>query len=128
MNYLDVLETTHAIRVLRPHHGVSARELTHQPRIYGFDTGFVCHARGWESLRGEDHGVLWEHVVLETLVSLSVRDVGYWRDKSQREVGFVVPRGRGVIDAIECKWSAGGFLRRGSERFARCTRRAATTR
>lgn len=117
MNYLDVLQTTHAIRVLRPHHGVSARELTHQPRIYGFDTGFVCHARGWESLRAEDFGVLWEHIVLETLVSLSVRDIGYWRDKSQREVDFVIPRGRGVIDAIECKWSAGGFSPAGLRAF-----------
>ncbi|MBL8950191.1 MAG: hypothetical protein JNK82_05405 [Myxococcaceae bacterium] len=29
-----------------------------QPRVYGFDTGFVCHVRGWDSLRAEDHGSL----------------------------------------------------------------------
>jgi hypothetical protein len=28
--------------------------------------------------------------------------VAYWRDKSDREVDFVVPRGR-AVDAIECK-------------------------
>jgi len=28
----------------------------------------------------------------------------FWRDKQQREVDFVVPRGRERVDAIECKW------------------------
>jgi len=117
MNYLDVLETTHAIRVLRPYHRGGKRELTHQPRIYGFDTGFVCHARGWESLRPEDYGALWEHIVLESLTALPVTGVGYWRDKSQYEVDFVVPGERGVADAIECKWSASGFSPGGFSAF-----------
>lgn len=117
MNYLNVLETTHAIRVLKPHHGGSASELVHQPKIYGFDTGFVCHARGWDSLRAEDYGTLWEHVVLETLISTPLEQLGYWRDKAQREVDFVVPRGRGRVDAIECKWSPSGFSPRGLQAF-----------
>jgi predicted AAA+ superfamily ATPase len=117
MNYLNVLETTHAIRVLRPYHGGSARELAHQPKIFGFDTGFVCYARGWESLRSEDLGGLWEHVVLETLAAVPVREVLYWRDKSQREVDFVLPRERGAADAIECKWSAAGFSPKGLAAF-----------
>jgi uncharacterized protein len=109
MNYLEVLQTTHAIRVLRPYHGGSASELVHQPKIFGFDTGFVCHARGWDSLRPEDHGTLWEHVVLETLVALETPQIGYWRDKAQHEVDFVLPRSRGTVDALECKWSVSGF-------------------
>jgi uncharacterized protein len=117
MNYLDVLETTHAIRVLRPYHGGAPRELTHQPKVYGFDTGFVCHARGWESLRGEDHGLLWEHIVLESLTALPAANIGYWRDKSQREVDFIVPGERGVADAIECKWSPSGFSPAGLQAF-----------
>ena len=115
--YLSALELTHAIRVLRPYHGGSSRELAHQPKIYGFDTGFVCHARGWDSLRAEDHGLLWEHIVLETLIAASVPEVGYWRDKSQQEIDFVIPRGRGVVDAVECKWSAGGFSAKGFAAF-----------
>lgn len=123
MNYLNVLETTHTIRVLRPHHGGSARELAHQPKIFGFDTGFVCYARGWESLRSEDFGGLWEHVVLETLAALPVRDIAYWRDKSQREVDFVLPRERGAVDAIECKWSPAGFSPKGLAAFRELHRR-----
>jgi predicted AAA+ superfamily ATPase len=117
MNYLNVLETTHAIRVVRPFHGGSARELLHQPKIYGFDTGFVCFARGWDSLRPEDRGGLWEHVVLETLLAHSSAEIHYWRDKSQREVDFVVPGARGSVDAIECKWSAAGFSAKGLSAF-----------
>jgi predicted AAA+ superfamily ATPase len=117
MNYLNVLETTHAIRVVRPFHGGSARELLHQPKIYGFDTGFVCFARGWDSLRAEDRGGLWEHLVLETLIAHSSAEVHFWRDKSQREVDFVVPGARGSADAIECKWSASGFSAAGLTAF-----------
>jgi uncharacterized protein len=103
--YLDVLETTHVINVLRPFHGGALRELVHQPKVYGFDTGFVCHARGWDTLRAEDRGILWEHVVLDALRSFSRDDVAFWRDKSQREIDFVIPRGRKAVDALECKWS-----------------------
>ena len=45
--------------------------------------------------------------MLDTL--LSVEDpakVLFWRDHQQREVDFVVPRGREAVDAYECKWSA----------------------
>ncbi len=117
MNYLNVMETTSTVTVLRPYHRGAVRELTHQPKIYGFDTGFVCYARGWDALRPEDHGVLWEHVVLEMLQTLGLRAIHFWRDKSQREVDFVVPRQRDAVDAIECKWSPSGFQSPGLKAF-----------
>ncbi len=106
MHYLDICETTLTVRLVRPYHGGKAREWTHQPKAYAFDTGFVCHARGWDYLRADDCGTLWEHLVLDTL--LSVEDpakVMFWRDHQQHEVDLVVPRGRDVLDAFECKWS-----------------------
>ncbi len=51
--------------------------------------------------------MLWEHLVLDTL--LSVEDpakVHFWRDHQDREVDFVIPRGRNAVDAYECKWSS----------------------
>jgi predicted AAA+ superfamily ATPase len=107
LHYLEICETTLTVRLVRPYHAGKAREWTHQPKAYAFDTGFICHARGWESLRAEDCGPLWEHLVLDTL--LSVEDpakVLFWRDHQQREVDFVVPRGREAVDAYEGKWSA----------------------
>jgi hypothetical protein len=54
--------------------------------------------------------LLWKHVVLETLQSIEgLIEIRFWRDKSQREVDFVLPRARDACDAIECKWSSESF-------------------
>ncbi|MBI5477355.1 MAG: ATP-binding protein [Deltaproteobacteria bacterium] len=117
MSWLEVLQVTHVVHLLRPYAAGGRRELVAQPKLYGFDTGFVCFARGWDRLRPEDLGVLWEHMVLETLLSLPVLRLHYWRDKQQREVDFVLPRGRDAVDAIECKWRADAFETRGLAAF-----------
>jgi predicted AAA+ superfamily ATPase len=117
ISWLEVLQTTHVAHLLRPFAGGGRREIVAQPKVYGFDTGFVCFARGWDSLRAEDCGLLWEHLVLETLLAIPVARLQFWRDKQQREVDFVVPRGREMVDAIECKWTAGSFEPRGLAAF-----------
>jgi predicted AAA+ superfamily ATPase len=61
--------------------------------------------------------VLWEHVVLETLVAAGLARLQFWRDKQDREVDFVVPRRGDVVDAIECKWRADAFETRGLRAF-----------
>ncbi len=111
MSYIDAMEITQVIVHLRPYRDGGRQELVRQPKIYGFDTGFSAYCRGWDDLRPEDCGVLWEQMVLETLLATSrERPVCYWRDKQQHEVDFVLPAGRGVADAIECKWSASPFV------------------
>ena len=118
MNYVEVLEVTHAVTLLRPYHGSGKQELVRQPKVYGFDRGFVAYCRGWNELRTEDCGLLWKHLVLETLTaSPAVRDVHYWRDKQQREVDFVLPKGRAAADAVECKWSVSSFDPKGLAAF-----------
>jgi uncharacterized protein len=109
-SHLQALETTHAITVLRPFHGSGQNELVKQPKIYAFDTGFVSFVRGWDQLRSEDHGVLWEHLVLEHIQAIfPYISIHYWRDKAGHEVDFVLARSRGNIDAIECKWDPRAF-------------------
>ena len=104
LSYLDALILSHAVIAVRPYHGGGRREITHQPRCYGFDTGFVCHAKGWDSLRHEDVGILWEHLVLDALQAVFGEDrVFYWRDKAGHELDFIVTRGRDAVIAIECK-------------------------
>lgn len=108
--YLDVLELTHVAAFVRPYSGGGPRELVRQPKVYGFDTGFVAFARGWADLRPEDCGLLWEHLVLDRLLSDPAEPkVRYWRDKDQHELDFVIPGVRGMVDAIECKWDAARF-------------------
>ncbi len=110
-NYLAVLEATHVAHVLRPwsEAGV-ASEIVAAPKVYGFDTGFICYHKGWSTLRPEDRGLLWEHYVLNELhTHLPRSGVHYWRNKRGHEVDLVVPRrGRPPL-AIECKASANDF-------------------
>jgi len=109
-SHLRALEITHAACVVRPFHGGGQSELARQPKVYGFDTGMVTFARGWDPLRPADFGVLWEHLVLEHLQAhFPDRPVLYWRDKARRELDFVLAHGRNAVDVVECKWDPAAF-------------------
>jgi hypothetical protein len=86
-------------------------EIVSAPKVYGFDTGFVCYHRGITSLRPEDMSLLWEHIVLNEIQgSLQHRTLHYWRNKRGAEIDFVLPlRGRHEPIALECKWQAASF-------------------
>jgi predicted AAA+ superfamily ATPase len=106
-NYLAVLEATFVAHVIRPYSSHRSTEIIAAPKVYGFDTGFVCYHRGWSTLRSEDLGQLWEHFVLnEMMAHLQSRDICYWRDKRGHEVDFILARRGADPIAIECKWSA----------------------
>lgn len=110
INYLTVLEETYVVHVLRPFHRHGAKEIVSAPKVYAFDTGFVCYYRGWSTLRDSDLGELWEHFVLNEMQAvLQSRDIGYWRDKRKHEIDFIwSPRGKAPL-AVECKWRAEEF-------------------
>ena len=109
-NYLAVLDATFVAHVLKPFSLRRNTEIIAAPKVYAFDTGFVCHYRGWNSIRDDDLGLLWEHFVLNEIhARLQTRAVRYWRDKRQHEIDFVIQRRGGPPAAIECKWSAAGF-------------------
>ncbi len=106
-NYLSVMEITYLARVIRPFTNDSTAEIKSAPKVYGFDTGFVCHLRNWERLRPTDYGPLWEHIVLNELVGhLPYEKILYWRSKKGHEIDFIVLRNRNIRPvAIECKWT-----------------------
>jgi hypothetical protein len=109
-NYLAVLESTYVVHVIRPFSSRRAEEIVSAPKVYGFDTGFICYYRGWEKLRPDDLGSLWEHFVLnEILARTQNRSIYYWRDKQKHEVDFIIPDKGRVPSAIECKWTATEF-------------------
>ena len=117
-SHLQALQITQAVTLLRPFHSGHQKEITRMPRLYGFDTGFVSQARGWNPLRPDDGGFLWEHLVLEHLQAyLPDLHLHYWRDKTGREVDFVIVRDRDQVDAIECKWDASEFDPAGLKAF-----------
>jgi uncharacterized protein len=107
---LNVLEATFVAHVIRPFSNHKPTEIISAPKVYAFDTGFVCYYRGWHQLRQTDLGFLWEHLVLNEMIAhLQNRDVRYWRDKCGHEVDFVVAQRRRRPVALECKWSADRF-------------------
>ena len=119
-NYLSVLEATFVVHVIRPFSSRRATEIVAAPKVYGFDTGFVCYYRGWSQLRQEDLGLLWEHFVLnEMMAQTQSREIHYWRNKRGLEVDFVLTRTRDAPMAIECKWTASGFSPRALLAFRR---------
>jgi hypothetical protein len=110
ISYLDALSLSHTVINVKPYHGGNKHEITHQPRSYGFDTGFVCHEKGWNTLRNDDVGVLWEHLVLDVLqTAFGDEKVSYWRDKSGHEVDFIVAGNRDSVTTVECKNSPDKF-------------------
>ena len=105
--WLGVLEITKLARIVRPFSTRRSREVVSTPRVYMFDTGFVTEYRGWDSLRPEDLGILWEHYVLNELdARLPHVDVAYWRTTSHQEVDFIVSRRGARPVAVECKWTS----------------------
>ena len=109
-NYLKVLEATFVAHVIRPFSTHRPTEIVAAPKVYGFDTGFVCYYRGWQQLRPEDLGIMWEHFVLnEIMAKLQSREVLYWRDKRGHEVDFIMAERRSDPVALECKWSSRDF-------------------
>ena len=109
-NYLAVLEATHLVQIVRPFSSRRSNEIVSAPKVYGFDTGFVCYYKGWLDLRPEDMGLLWEHLVLnEVNAQLPGLRLHYWRDKNHHEVDFVIANRGQPPTFIECKRSAAGF-------------------
>jgi len=110
--HIEAMGIAHAIYLLPPFHGGGKREITRRPKCYAFDTGFVTFVKGWERIREDDRGILWEHLVLDGL-RVDIEEKGgmlyYWRDKSQREIDFVIKRSENMIDTVECKINPDGF-------------------
>lgn len=107
-NYLQVLEETFIVSVVRPYSTHKQTEIVKQPKVYGFDTGFVNYAKGRNELRADDLGSLWEQCVLNEINGqLQTRAVHYWRDKRGHEIDFVVNnRSENALTAIECKFNS----------------------
>ena len=102
--HVEAMQIAHAVHLVRPFHGGGKREIVSRPKCYAFDTGFVTFEKGWDTIRDDDRGLLWEHLVLNALhLRFVYEDVLYWQDKSCREVDFVIRRGRDRVDVAECK-------------------------
>jgi len=109
-NYLSVLEETYVVHVLRPFSTYKSTEIVAAPKVYMFDTGFVCYYRGLHDLKLNELGQMWEHFVLNEIhAHLQSRHIRYWRDKQGHEVDFIIERRGDAPIAVESKWSSNSF-------------------
>jgi hypothetical protein len=119
-NYLSVLETTFVVHVIRPFSSHRSTEIIAAPKVYAFDTGFMCYYRGWQELRDDDCGTLWEHFVLNEIhAHAQSRSIFYWRDKRGHEVDFVLTRRKSEQIVIECRWKENEFDAKNIKAFRR---------
>ena len=119
-NYLRVLEDTLVVQVVRPYSTRRASEIVAAPKVYGFDTGFVCLFKGWDRLRDEDRGVLWEHRVLNEYLARvrHPRVRQYWRDTPRgHEIDFVLGGRDGPPVTVECEMARRRFDARNVRAF-----------
>ena len=119
-NYLNILDQTFVVNIVRPFSTYKTNEIVKAPKVYAFDTGFVCYYRSWNSLRADDMGVLWEHFVLNEInAETQTKKIMYWRNKQGNEIDFILSsRGKDPI-AIECKWKSDNFNSSNLEIFRR---------
>ncbi len=110
-NYLEVVKDSFVATVVAPFSTFTPTEIRATPKVYGFDTGFASYAKRWTTLRNDDCGILWEHIVLNELLAYYHQDdIHYWRDKQGREVDFVLLQNRNIEPiCIECKWNSKYF-------------------
>lgn len=102
MAYIEALSVAHAILMVPPFYGGGKKEIVKRPKVYAFDTGFVCHSRGWNNIRESDRGDLWENLVLDML-RVAYGNIFFWKDKYGNEVDFVVKGMKGEVHTFECK-------------------------
>jgi hypothetical protein len=104
--WVQVLEASHQIALLRPYHANLGKRLVKSPKLYFLDSGLLCHLRGErdarQALTGAMGGSLFENVVFGELWR-SFTAVGrtpaihYFRTAAGHEVDFLVEVGTRML-------------------------------
>ncbi len=116
-NYLDILEGTFVIRILKPFYTNTKKRLIKSPKVYIRDTGLIHCLLGIESyndlLGNPALGNSYEAFVIESLFQKFNRyDVYFYRSSSGSEIDLVFVKGMDII-AIEIKSSSAPSLSKG---------------
>jgi len=105
--YVEILEESHIVKIVRPFAGGKRRELTTSPKIYFIDNGIrnsLLNAFSSDIFLRTDKGALMENWVFSEIYKrLPLNSViHFWRSKAGAEVDFVVEQS-GRIMGLEVK-------------------------
>ena len=96
-NYLDTLEATFMVRVLKPWFANTSKRQVKSPKVYLRDSGILHQLLGIRSrenlLRHPKLGASWEGYILENLIShlqLDERECFFWAAHTGSEIDLVV--------------------------------------
>ena len=117
-SYIDLLESTFMVLVLRPFITNTGKRLVKAPKVYVADAGITCallQIRDYSVLVGHPvWGTVWEQIVLVNLqAQVPDGQFSYYRTTHGAEVDIVLQRGT-VRIAIECKATVAPVLTRGN--------------
>jgi len=110
--YMNLLEVTYQISLIRPYFTHLGKRLVKTPKLYFNDTGMAAHLMGlneWKALEGQGHAgpMVETWVACELLKLMPVLDhqfrLYFWRTQTGQEVDFLIERA-GKLVAIEVKW------------------------
>lgn len=110
--WLSILETSNVIFRLRPFHGNVKKRLVKTPKLYFCDTGLACHLMGVKTADTlnvhSSRGALFENLVYVELLKKSFNqgrkpDIHFFRDKTGREIDFLLGAEGGELEALEVK-------------------------
>jgi len=106
-HYLDILENTFIIKLIKPFFTNFKKELIKMPKIYFIDNGLRNFSLSrFENLAERvDKGEVFENLTASELLKIiKIPDsLHYWRSLQKAEVDFVVKKGSGEIIPIEVK-------------------------
>jgi predicted AAA+ superfamily ATPase len=116
-SYIDMLEQSFVLRVLRPYESNLKKRLIKSPKVYIRDSG-ILHAlldiENHNDLLGHPvYGPSWEGLVIENILSLLPNwKASFYRTSSGSEIDLILEKGNKRV-AVECKGSTSPILSRG---------------
>lgn len=112
-DWLEILEATYVIYLLKPYYNNVSKRYVKSPKVYFNDTGLLCFLLGLhtaeELARSPFLGHVFENmVIMEVVKRLSVsahpRNLYFYRTLKGVEIDLLIEDG-GKIDAFEIKWT-----------------------
>jgi len=105
-SWLSLLEQSFIIFTLKPFHENFGKRLVKMPKLYFYDTGFVCSLLGVENAEAiSTHylkGALFENMVMVELLKARFNqgltsNLTFWRDKVGHEIDCIIEQNKKVI-------------------------------
>ena len=118
-NHLDILTSVFVVRELQPWFGNTKKRLVKSPKVYLRDAGLthrLLRIGDYDDLLGHPAvGASWEAFVIENIVRElpDTWDYSFYRSSAQAEIDLVLEGPRGMVRAVEIKFSSAPKLARG---------------